>query len=652
MNAGRWSVDTAVTSLPEGIREVIGRRLDRVGSDASEALRTASVIGPSFDLRILAEVLDLGQDRVVDLLELAGTSHLVTEVPGAVDRWQFTHELVRRTLADELSLSRRARVHRRVGEVLERRSPLELGALALHFAAAAGLGDIEPAIRYATAAADQAAADAAHGDAARFLKRGMDAAEAASGLGDVERVELLTRIGSETAKAGDAEAALQFLDRAAVLARSMGSAELLGLAVLARTTYAVSLDPNGEDQRLVADALDAGLLSPATRARLLAASARLGAYGIEPLEQKRAVVAAAVAAARALGDAQCLGDALVSSLYLGAGPADLTARGETLSELHVAATATGRPDWSAIAWAFQADQHLTLGQYEAAREAEAEVERVATISRDPFAALALRELASRRACIDGDFREAERLAVDDAALGVQIGISPGVMDASTASLYITVWNLEGRFDHVEEVLGVVPAAGEWAQMHQLWKAALRARQGRLEEAAAALGKGVPIIDLGRNWGVGVAETTEAIVRLDDPVRAASLLAQLEPYTHLDCVFDWVQYRGAIVHHMGRLLNTARRFDDAITRLHEARTRYEQLRSPPWLVLVERDLARALRGRAGPGDETCASTFETHAAKRRACWACQRPKAHRCPRTGSDAARPLDGCRVGYGRLWA
>ena len=188
---GRWSLDAAAVSIPEGIREVVGRRLDRLGADASETLRTAAVIGPLFDLQVLAQVMDMTEDAVLATLESASASDLLAEVADAVDWWKFTHELVRRTLLDQLSLSRSTRVHRRVGEVLERLRPRESAALAHHYAAAAGLGDAGRAVHYAFAAADQAAGNAAHGDAARLLERGMDAAEAAEELDEIGHVEML-----------------------------------------------------------------------------------------------------------------------------------------------------------------------------------------------------------------------------------------------------------------------------------------------------------------------------------------------------------------------------------------------------------------------------------------------------------------------------
>ena len=451
-------------------------------------------------------------------------------------------------------------------------------------------------MRYAVAAADQAAGNAAHGEAARLLERALDAAEAAQGLNDTGRVDLLTRVGTEHAKAGQAAEALSFLDHAAERARVIGSAEQLAEAVLARTTYAWTFEADTSERRLIVEALAAGPTTARTRARLLAANARMGAFSTEPVARKRADVEEAITAARAVGDPETLGAALMSSVYLGCGPDDLAERRLLLDELIAAARAANRPDWEAMRWSFQASLHLTLGQYEQAQTAEAQLERVTLHSRDPFAAVAFGEIASRRACINGDFAEAERHAGEQLALSQRIGISEPAL-ATVAGLYLAVWNLQDRYDDIDELLRAftVPNDGEWKRLIDLWTASLRARQGRMHEAATALGPAGTPLEHGRNWGGAVEDATTAIVHLDDPDRAEALLEQLWPYCDLDCTLETIQYRGAVAHHIGRLLTTCKRNDEAVEQLAKAHDRYTALGSPPWLAIVERDIALARRG---------------------------------------------------------
>src|SRR6202035_904523 len=60
--SGRWSIDSSAgIALPESVREVIERRVERLGEETMEALRLAAVIGRSFELELLESILDLGE---------------------------------------------------------------------------------------------------------------------------------------------------------------------------------------------------------------------------------------------------------------------------------------------------------------------------------------------------------------------------------------------------------------------------------------------------------------------------------------------------------------------------------------------------------------------------------------------------------------
>ena len=56
--SGKWRAGLRVDQLqvPEGVRLVLGRRLDRLGENAHRVLTTAAVIGRSFSLRLLEEL--------------------------------------------------------------------------------------------------------------------------------------------------------------------------------------------------------------------------------------------------------------------------------------------------------------------------------------------------------------------------------------------------------------------------------------------------------------------------------------------------------------------------------------------------------------------------------------------------------------------
>ena len=76
-----------------------------------------------------------------------------------------------------------------------------------------------------------------------------------------------------------------------------------------------------------------------------------------------------------------------------------------------------------------------------------------------------------------------------------------------AGLCVPIWNLQGRLDELEQLLMADAEHGEWEQMHALWPAACTPDRDASRKRAAAIGRcGLPI-ELGRSWGVGVADAT-------------------------------------------------------------------------------------------------------------------------------------------------
>ncbi len=165
--------------------------------------------------------------------------------------------------------------------------------MAHHFTAAAGLGEVERSLRYTYAAADDAALNGAHRDAATMLDAPSTTAQMGDNIDTTGQIELLTRIGSEIAKAGDPADAENYLDRAAALAREIGAAELFARTILATTSYGWSYGAGHSE--LIAEALAGERLEMTTRARLLAARARREAYIDEPINRKHRHAAEALA---------------------------------------------------------------------------------------------------------------------------------------------------------------------------------------------------------------------------------------------------------------------------------------------------------------------------------------------------------------------
>ena len=83
---------------------------------------------------------------------------MIHESPAAVGQYSFAHALIRETIYEQISLTRRAQLHRRIGEAIEGAlgdtAQQRAGSLAYHFSAA---GDMRKAYEYHSQAAAAAA---------------------------------------------------------------------------------------------------------------------------------------------------------------------------------------------------------------------------------------------------------------------------------------------------------------------------------------------------------------------------------------------------------------------------------------------------------------------------------------------------------------
>ncbi len=119
---GVWISDIPIGDygIPEGVREVVGRRLDHLGEDAVSTLEIAAVIGPDFSIDVAGAIAGLDERAVDAVVDVAMNARIITEGDDA-DGFAFAHALLRQTLYDDLPTRRRMRIHRAVGEALETR---------------------------------------------------------------------------------------------------------------------------------------------------------------------------------------------------------------------------------------------------------------------------------------------------------------------------------------------------------------------------------------------------------------------------------------------------------------------------------------------------------------------------------------------------
>ncbi|MFI6759228.1 BTAD domain-containing putative transcriptional regulator [Micromonospora sp. NPDC050417] len=221
----------ATSEVPEGVRDVLRRRLSRLPRPAVAVLRLVAIVGREADVETLVEAADADEDTVLDALEAGLVTGLLTEpAPGRV---RFVHGLVRDTIYADLSHLRRSRMHARVATCTRRLRPDDYPALAHHYARAASSDTARLAVDYAVRAAELAERRYAYDAAIELLTNAVDSAGAVPGDRDALRVDLLGRLLRAQARAGAVAAARDSRARAVDIAAASGRDELLVAAFTA-----------------------------------------------------------------------------------------------------------------------------------------------------------------------------------------------------------------------------------------------------------------------------------------------------------------------------------------------------------------------------------------------------------------------------------
>ncbi|MCE9623471.1 MAG: AAA family ATPase [Actinomycetia bacterium] len=230
---GRWKVSVALdeAGLPEGVREVVGRRLSDLPPATNAMLGAASVLGREFDVTMLSKLVGEPVGAVLEALEPAELARLIGEVVGRAGRYSFAHALVRTVLFDELGTNRRVRLHQAAGVALESELDPPLGELAYHFGEAAIMGETDRAVRYATQAAERALSIPAAEEAVTLARRGLEVAQ----LGNVpaaQRTTLLLLLGRGLDATTEFVEALDVVAEAFEIALREGDVDIAARAAL------------------------------------------------------------------------------------------------------------------------------------------------------------------------------------------------------------------------------------------------------------------------------------------------------------------------------------------------------------------------------------------------------------------------------------
>ena len=178
-DAGVDLKEPASLAMPESVKTVINERVERLGKDAMELLRMASVIGREFHLRVIEEFAGDQEEKLISVMDRCERYGLVRSNSGlGEEKYAFTHELLQEALYETIGPARRRRYHLRIGQVIEKlyASRLEdkYESLAYHFREG---NDLEKTVIYSHRAGVKAASHFAYREAVLYFEQALRALE-------------------------------------------------------------------------------------------------------------------------------------------------------------------------------------------------------------------------------------------------------------------------------------------------------------------------------------------------------------------------------------------------------------------------------------------------------------------------------------------
>ncbi len=585
-------------ALPRTVAETVARRVARLAPDVADVLKTASVVGLDFDLRVVARAAACDELDTLEALETAGRAGLVGET--AADRYRFSHGLVRSALRDQLSQSRRARIHLRVGEALEGIHGSELedqaGALAHHFSEAIPVAGAVKAYRYSVLAAERAARLLSYDEAAHHYGRALELLDDAGEADWLTRHELRLARGDVQRAAGNLSDAFATFSDAVEEATAQGAPEPLARAAVKFEETIHWLGRSGEALAVLqrAEQLLPAEESP-LRAEIAAAISRAFRFRGQEADNLEWAQAAWAMAER-FGDPVLSVNVLsrTSLPYVNVSDAPITAaqcaevvsRAEEAGEDDVLIHATWQLMWATV----------QLGDFVAVDRLFADYTRLAEL-RGPLWQQIVIPFLSLRANLAGDLGAAERLLETAEEAGEARG---WIREGLTAVAMFLIRREQGRLDEVAPALRVLARLRPGGE--DVWQpglAVLSAELGMMAEARSQFetfaGGNFTTVPLDASRELSLAFLAEVCVALGDAERAPLLIDLLRPCeARLLAVFGSAVCLGPTDRLLGMLATVAGQSADA-ERWHRAGLDLaRRLPSPLWTAHCLHDYAIHLR----------------------------------------------------------
>jgi class 3 adenylate cyclase len=601
---------TSVSELgiPEGVREVVSRRLSRLGDACNDMLTIASAMPAGFRWEVLSAVSGGGEAGLLDVLDEALAARLIHEQQGPLaGTYEFTHALIRQTLYGELSTPRRVLLHRRIGDALEKLHGADAGPhlaeLAYHFFHSAPGGDVEKAIHYAVEAGRRASAGVAHEEAAAHYERALQALDLKPSDDPALRCELLLSLTEAHGSIPAIDRAREVGLQAAEIARSLGAWDKLGRAAI-RMGWEFAPDLGFDELRMryLEEALAA--VDPADTALQVRLLARL-AHGLTFVDTERGVAYAdqAVAVARESGDPTSLAYALNAKQWsLGTGAEDVDLRLALSKELGEVAQKAGLAEFAAESLRNRAYGLLERGDAAGAKRELEVYHRVVKELRNPAFLWQDAALRGMWALLEGRFEEGERAADEAFAHSKRFGHAIGaqIHGIQVARARAEQGRLEEYIPVLESILQTNPNPAWHSRIVQIHAELGHEEEARREfEAMAAQ----DFADVQRDaiWNITMTYLAEGAAFLRDTRRCEQIYEMLLPQAGQNVMVTFGACNGPVARYLGLLTAALGHFDDAERHFEDALAMNRRLGARALGARAESDYARMLLERDAPGD---------------------------------------------------
>ena len=230
--SGEFRSDIKINEIdvPENVRLIIGRRLERLDDNEIRTLAVAAIIGRSFSFRLLAEISQTDVDEIFAVIEKAQQMGIIVpSSQGPEKPFTFTHELVRQTLLGRIAAPRMQQLHAAVADAIEAVYPDAIDEHAAeivdHLLKAGSFANSQRLVRYLTIAGKRALEAAAFDEARRSFRAALSHP---AGLEPRERAGLLASLAMAELSLEQWDAALANLREALDIYTKLDDREMIG----------------------------------------------------------------------------------------------------------------------------------------------------------------------------------------------------------------------------------------------------------------------------------------------------------------------------------------------------------------------------------------------------------------------------------------